>query len=40
MSVVLENEALHEAMKHRPARLLERLDAAVAEMRKANAARD
>jgi DNA-binding GntR family transcriptional regulator len=40
LRAVLENEALHEAMKHRPAQLLERLDAAVAAMKKATAAKD
>jgi DNA-binding GntR family transcriptional regulator len=40
LRAVLENEALHEAMKHRPARLLERLDAALADMKKAIAAKD
>lgn len=40
LRAVLENEALHEAMKHRPARLLERLDAALAAMKKAVAAKD
>jgi DNA-binding GntR family transcriptional regulator len=40
LRAVLENEALREAMKHRPARLLQRLDAAVAEMKAAIAAKD
>lgn len=40
LRAVLENEALHEAMKLRPARLLERLDAAVADMKTAVAAKD
>jgi DNA-binding GntR family transcriptional regulator len=40
LRAVLENEALHEAMKDRPARLLQRLDAAVASMKRAIAAKD
>jgi DNA-binding GntR family transcriptional regulator len=40
LRAMLENEALHEAMKHRPERLLERLDAAVAEMKTALAAKN
>ncbi len=40
LRAVLENEALHEAMKHRPAHLLQRLDTAVATMKQAIAARD
>jgi DNA-binding GntR family transcriptional regulator len=40
LRAVLENEALHEAMKHSPARLLQRLDAAVAEMKTATAGKD
>jgi DNA-binding GntR family transcriptional regulator len=40
LRAVLENEALHEAMKHRPERLLQRLDGAVAEMKAALAAKN
>jgi DNA-binding GntR family transcriptional regulator len=40
LRAVLENEALHEAMKHRPAQLLQRLDAALVEMKTAIAAKD
>lgn len=40
LRAVLENEALHEGMKHRPARLLQRLDAAVANMKLAITAKD
>jgi DNA-binding GntR family transcriptional regulator len=40
LRAVLENEALHEAMKHRPAQLLQRLDAALVAMKTAIAAKD
>src|SRR5215510_2547823 len=40
LRAVLENEALHEAMKHRQTRLLQRLDSALADMKTAVAARD